>query len=141
MITSFQGRYRFLSNFYLSPVRWGGIVYPTVEHAYQALKTGDYEERARVAALTTPGEAKRAGRAFHLPANWESTKVDKMEHLLYRKFTKYELRKLLLETGNEGLVEGNTWGDTFWGVYRGSGRNMLGRLLMRIRKRVAGDLT
>ena len=43
----------------------------------------------------------------------------------------------LLATGKATLVEGNSWGDTFWGVCRGKGKNMLGKILMRVRKRLA----
>ena len=42
--------------------------------------------------------------------------------------------KRLLETGNQELIEGNDWNDTFWGVCNGEGENNLGRTLMRIRR-------
>ena len=38
MIRSFTGEYRFLSNFFPSPVEFEGLVFPTVEHAFQAAK-------------------------------------------------------------------------------------------------------
>ena len=50
------------------------------------------------------------------------------------KFNIPELKQKLLETGNTELVEGNTWGDTFWGVYNVEGENILGRLLMKVRE-------
>lgn len=49
------------------------------------------------------------------------------------KFAEPGLQAKLLETGNEELVEGNYWGDTFWGVCRGRGENHLGKLLMKVR--------
>ena len=47
-----------------------------------------------------------------------------------------DLKQRLLATGDKRLVEGNTWGDTFWGVDLRSGRgeNQLGRILMRVRE-------
>lgn len=56
-----------------------------------------------------------------------------MEDLLRQKFSKTPLRRLLLATGEAELIEGNTWGDTYWGVCHGVGQNHLGCLLMKIR--------
>ena len=55
--------------------------------------------------------------------------------LLRRKFENPELRAKLLATGNTELIEGNTWGDTFWGaeLRTGRGQNMLGKLIMKVR--------
>ena len=70
-ITSFRDKNAFLSNFYPSPIKgidW--IDYPTVEHAYQASKTDDLEERKRIAKLSTPGQAKKAGRKVNCLGDW-----------------------------------------------------------------------
>jgi len=61
-----------------------------------------------------------------------------MEELLRLKFESPELRKLLLETGEHELIEGNNWGDRFWGVVDGVGDNHLGKLLMKIRAELRG---
>lgn len=133
-IRSFSGAHRFLSNFYPSPwVELDGLCYPTVEHAYQAAKTLDAERRYRIQQLATPGAAKRAGRVVPLRAGWEDRKVAVMRSLLERKFVEKNLRAALLATGDAVLIEGNDWGDTFWGVCRGVGENWLGRLLMDVR--------
>ena len=47
-----------------------------------------------------------------------------------------ELGNKLLETGNQELVEGNTWGDIFWGVCNGKGQNWLGKILMMVRDEI-----
>lgn len=39
MIDRFRGKYWFLSNFYESPIEEENIVYPTLEHYFQAQKT------------------------------------------------------------------------------------------------------
>ena len=43
VINEFQGKYRFLSNFYPCDIVYEGIQYPSTEHAYQAAKTLDTE--------------------------------------------------------------------------------------------------
>jgi N-glycosidase YbiA len=135
VINSFSGQYRFLSNFAPALVRLDGERYPTVEHAYQAAKTLDPQARVPFQTTTrTPGQAKRLGRRLVLRSDWEEVKVSTMLKLLRQKFCrKSENARLLLETLDEELVEGNTWGDTFWGVCDGKGKNMLGRLLMHVR--------
>ena len=143
-IDSFQGEYRFLSNFYPAQVIFEGITYPTAEHAYQAAKSLDPNDRKEIAAAPSPAEAKRAGRALKLRNDWETAKFDVMERVVRDKFTRNaELRDRLLATGDAELIEGNTWGDRIWGVYQGEGENHLGRILMNVRGelRAAGPAT
>ncbi|MCH7737275.1 MAG: NADAR family protein [Chloroflexi bacterium] len=56
-----------------------------------------------------------------------------MLELLRDKFRDPVLRQMLLDTGDLELVEGNNWGDRFWGRVSGVGDNHLGRLLMQVR--------
>lgn len=120
------GDYSFLSNFY-EHNGW------TVEHHYQAAKTTDPAWAARIFAAPTPGQAKKLGRRAPMRFTWENEKVAVMRALLHLKFTDPELSARLVATGGAQLVEGNWWGDTFWGVCKGVGTNMLGRLLMEVR--------
>jgi hypothetical protein len=56
---------------------------------------------------------------------------------LKEKFKNTTLRKLLINTGDKVLKEGNTWNDTYWGVnQQGKGKNVLGRLLMKLRSEI-----
>jgi N-glycosidase YbiA len=135
-IDSFTDDYRFLSNFWPAEVTLDGIKYTTVEHAYQAAKTVIPEERESIQIQPSPGRAKRAGKDITLRPNWNEIKVHIMEDLLRQKFKYPELKQLLLDTGDKTLIEGNTWGDTFWGMCNGVGENMLGKLLMQIRKEI-----
>lgn len=48
-----------------------------------------------------------------------------------------ECRDQLLATGGVELIEGNDWGDAFWGVCGGYGQNWLGVLLMLVRSELA----
>ena len=133
-IDCFDGEYAFLSNFYDSPIEKDGIVYPTNEHFFQAMKTLDDEERKRIAAAETPGKAKRMGRSVKLRPDWEQSKIQIMKEGLTLKFLCHkDLAEKLVATGDVWLIEGNWWGDTCWGVCKGVGENNLGKLLMKIR--------
>ena len=135
-IDSFSGEHRFLSNFYPARVRLDGVEYPSTEHAFQAAKTlGDRS----VFLLGSPGDAKRAGRRVALRADWEAVKLDVMADLLRQKFAADPLRSKLLATGTAELIEGNTWGDRFWGVCGGVGENHLGKLLMATRAAITKE--
>lgn len=134
-IASFRNEYRFLSNFWQSKATLNGIEYPTAEHAYQAAKTLDTEIRLGIRSLETAGEAKAYGQTIQLRPDWDKIKIPIMKSILISKFITTDpiMMEKLLETGDAVLIEGNTWGDTFWGVCNGEGDNWLGILLMNIR--------
>ena len=135
MIDSFSGEYRWLSNFWPAQVELDGRLYPTVENAYQAAKTLSIAERLPFEGYS-PGEAKRKGRRLAVRSDWEEVKLWIMEYLVVQKFLRTGLRELLRATGDQPIVEGNHWGDTFWGVCNGVGENHLGKLIMKIRMEV-----
>lgn len=139
-IDDFRGDYRWLSNFHRVDVELDGVRYPSTEHAYQAAKTLDSLQRESIRVLPTCGMAKRAGQRLVLRADWEPIKRDVMLELLRQKYRLPELRTLLLQTGDAVLVEGNTWGDTYWGMCNGVGENWLGRLTMQVRDEIAQGL-
>ena len=134
MITSFSGPYRFLSNFWIANLRIGDMHFISAEHAYQAAKSLDPEDWKNISTIETPGGAKRAGRLLKIRPDWEEIKLDVMEIILREKFSNPELAHRLHETGDQELIEGNRWGDTYWGICRNKGENHLGKLLMKIRK-------
>jgi hypothetical protein len=126
----------FLSNFWPAVVMYDGETYASVEHAYQAAKTLDPDLRRAIREAPTGAAAKKKGQSIsptQLRADWPELKLQVMEDLLRQKFAHADLKAQLLATAPKRLVEGNTWGDTFWGVYKGRGSNHLGALLMRIR--------
>jgi N-glycosidase YbiA len=131
-IDRFIGPYKFLSNFYDFPVDYDGVVYSSVEAAYQAAKTLDLEAR-RPFERYDPAEAKKYGRNLKLRDGWETLRLQVMEELLRSKFGDAGLRQKLLDTGARELIEGNYWYDRFWGMCQGTGENHLGKLLMKIR--------
>jgi ribA/ribD-fused uncharacterized protein len=130
-ITSFTGEYRFLSNFDEHPVTYCGVLFPTAEHAYQYAKCANVTEARGIMHALTPGTAKRLGQNVELLPSWEQQKRRVMLGILMAKFFGDQyLGDALLATGNRDLTEGNTWGDSYWGVCGGVGQNYLGRLLM-----------
>lgn len=140
MINSFSGEYAFLSNFWYSPVLLGHIIYPTVEHAYQAAKTLDINQRSNILLAPSPGIAKRMGQKLTLRSDWEQIKRRVMLQLLRSKFQNQTLRDKLVFTLPHMLIEGNTWHDNYWGmcnchvcVAHEQQENWLGKLLMHIR--------
>jgi ribA/ribD-fused uncharacterized protein len=127
-IEAFNGPYRFLSNFFI-PVHD-----KSNEHYYQAEKAQWPDERLWVLDAPTPGLAKKRGRKVALRPDWDEIKDEVMLRLLRRKFKNAGLARLLLATQDADLIEGNHWGDTYWGVCGGIGENKLGKLLMQVRR-------
>lgn len=137
-ITSFDGEYEFLSNFYNVPISYGGLVYGNAEAAYQAQKTLSDEERLAFTEYQA-GKAKRMGRKINVRPDWEEVKVSVMREIVSAKFLQNpQLAEWLLATGDSNLIEGNTWHDTFWGVdlETGEGQNNLGKILMEVRTKL-----
>lgn len=133
MINEFRGKYYFLSNFYSAPVEWCGVKYLNNEAAFQSAKVISIDGRQQFAHLD-PSKAKQKGRRVQLRYDWEKVKEQVMYEVCLAKFTQNEdLKRRLLETDNEYLEEGNTWGDREWGTCRGIGKNKLGKILMKIR--------
>lgn len=136
IINNFSGKYAFLSNFYPRSIRFEGIIFPSVEHAYQAAKTLDHAVRGMIARAPSAGKAKRMGQKLTLRPDWEKSKLTIMLKLVREKFKDPELEQLLYETESDELIEGNSWHDTFWGVCNGVGKNNLGKILMRVRTEI-----
>ncbi len=133
-IEEFKGEYRFLSNFWYNPVRMGSRMYPTNEHAFQAAKTNVTSQRDEIRFASTPAQAKLLGRSVTLCENWEEIKLEVMYRINRQKFRyNEELKDKFLSTLGMELVEGNNWGDEYWGVCNGVGENHLGKILMHIR--------
>lgn len=144
-ISGFTGIHQYLSNFWEACVTMEGKVYPTTEHAFQAAKTLDPDERRQIRMEVTPGRAKRLGRKVALRHDWDEIKEGVMLELVRQKFTTHpELARRLIHTGNARIVEENHWNDTLWGVCDGVGENRLGEILMRVRSELrdlAGEIS
>lgn len=133
-IDKFDGEFRWLSNFYHCDVTYEGQSYKSSEGAYQAAKTLDPIERSKFENVSA-GMSKKMGKKLKLRLDWEEVKDNVMREIIKCKFEQNpNLMTNLINTGNRELVEGNYWGDTYWGVCRGVGKNMLGKLLMELRE-------
>ena len=133
-VNRFEDEFEFLSNFSPHPIEFDGRTWPTAEHLFQAMKTTDPTRQEFIRLQPTPGKAKRAGHTAVLISDWEETKIQVMLVVIRAKFSQHpELQEKLLATGNVELVEGNHWGDRFWGVCNGRGSNNLGKILMLVR--------
>ena len=134
---AFRGSLFFLSNLpdagrLLGVPGHPGLSGVTVEHAYQASKAASWEVAECIATAPTPHDAKRLGKWVGEPPDFDHAAV--MYGLLVQKFSPgSELAARLVKTYGIPLAERNDWGDIYWGVYRGRGKNMLGKLLMKIR--------
>ena len=86
--------------------------------------------------------AARMGRSRKRPLrkDWESAKDAIMHEAVLAKFTQHDdLREILLNTGDAEIVE-HTANDRYWGDGGdGRGKNMLGKILMRVREELRGS--
>ena len=133
-ISSFSGQYLGLSNCTPYVVTIGDVEFPTLEHAFQAMKWTRKKDWIEIAKIPSPWDVRRRGEELLFTrADWEDKKRAVMYKLLQEKFQCAPHRNLLLETWPRQLIEENHWKDRYWGVYKGEGQNWLGRLLMRVR--------
>ena len=131
----FEGRLAFCSNFYPFEIEVDGLKFKTSEHAFAAGKTDDPNWIQKIQLAPTPASAKRIGKKCPIREGWGKLRIDRMRKVLAAKFSQgNEMSKLLLATGDEELVEGNNWGDVYWGQVNGKGENWLGKLLMERRE-------
>ena len=113
------------------------VEHPTVEHAFQAAKATSWPDFRRVWLAPTPAEAKRVGR-WEITArpDWPSHRFHAMLAALRAKYRIPRFREALLATGDRPLAEDSP-SDFEWGARDGrggyTGRNYLGRALMRVR--------
>lgn len=146
MIGTFKDQYWFLSNPYPAEIRVGDIIYPTLEHYFQAGKLDSAAAARQVTAMTWQ-DAKKFCNQVELPPDWGQRRRWRMFEGVRLKFCQHpDLADLLAGTGSETLQEGNTWHDTDWGICLskipvhpprclgpGKGHNYLGRALMSVR--------
>lgn len=136
VISLFRGEYYFLSNFYPARLCFDGITYYSAENAYQAQKVENPSERIYFSEISAD-ESKRYWEQHTPRQDWEQVKLSIMEAVVREKFMQNSfLAEYLVATGSTPLLEGNTWGDLYWGVdvRSGEGENHLGKILMELRQ-------
>jgi len=137
MINHFRGEYGWLSNFADCPIELNGITYPSVENAYMSCKSSDSQWKL-FCRDNDASTVKKKSKEIELRKGWDNIKLTAMKHCLFAKFYQEPFKSRLLATGDQNIVEGNYWNDTFWGVdlkqNPNVGENHLGRLIMEVRK-------
>lgn len=151
VVPEFRGEYYWLSNYFTARFKWRNICFTSAEQAFAYAKTFyalELTEAEHFADLIfraeTPGDAKKLGR--RVPINieeWDKQKVWMMREIVHAKFlhneSEHDLIGKLINTGVMMLVEGNDWGDKFWGrcldktTGKMVGFNTLGVILMEER--------
>ncbi len=139
---SVRDEYGCLSNFAPYPIELGGKVWPTSEHYFQAHKFAGTEHEEAIRRTPSPMIAARMGRSRQRPlrADWEQVKDQIMYEAVRAKFAQHaDIRQILLNTGDAELVE-HTANDRYWADGGdGTGENVLGRILMRVRAELMND--
>lgn len=111
----------------------------TSEHYFQAQKFCNSEYVAKIRMANSPMKAASLGRSrkYPLRQDWEQIKDGVMRKAIFAKFAQNEeIRNILLSTGEELIIE-NALDDYYWGCGKdGSGKNMLGFILMEVRERL-----
>jgi len=124
----------FLSNFYESSIELDAVVYRNAEAAYQAMKSNDSLVRVKFINLNG-ASAKALGKRIELRNDWNDIKLDMMYKIVKNKFMQNStITKLLIDTNDKVIIEGNNWGDIYWGICNGIGENNLGKILMKVRE-------
>jgi ribA/ribD-fused uncharacterized protein len=141
---STKDAYGCFSNFAAHSFRINNKVWRTSEHYFQAQKFAGTEHEEELRLVASPMVAARMGRSRQRPLrkDWETVKDDIMREALRAKFTQNDdLKKILLETGDALIVE-HTKNDSYWGDGGdGSGKNMLGLLLMELREELKNEMS
>ncbi len=134
--------YGCFSNFSPHGIQIQGTYWSTVEHYYQAQKfvgSIDAVIIPIIHAAPTPEEAAALGRCStrQLRSDWNVVKTEVMREAVLKKFVTHgEIREILLDTGNQTLVE-NSPIDYFWGCGADkTGQNYLGNILMSVRAEI-----
>ncbi|UZR97940.1 NADAR family protein [Chondrinema litorale] len=133
---SVQDQYGEFSNFALYPIKLKGKCWPTSEHYFQAQKFAGTEHENKIRKSASPMKAAELGRKrkVKIRRDWDKVKDNVMYDAVKAKFIQHkDLKNLLLETEEIQLVE-HTENDNYWGDGGdGKGKNMLGKILMRLR--------
>ena len=139
-----RDKYGCFSNFSYHPIEIRGVIWPTSEHYFQAQKFAGTFHEMDILKAKSPREAADMGRDRSRPmrADWEEVKDDIMREAVLAKFTQHkDIAEILLSTKDAILVE-HTKNDGYWGDNGdGTGKNMLGKILMEVREKLCKFIT
>ena len=133
-----------LDNFQAFQIEFDGVLYQTVEHAYQALKFIDTNKDVynKIVNATSAYNAMTIAHDYKEYQNpdWDNIKLEIMEKLLWTKVDQHPyVKQKLLSSKNYMLCEDSPY-DYFWGIGENrTGENNLGKLWMKIREKIANE--
>ncbi|MGH3243147.1 MAG: NADAR family protein [Spirillospora sp.] len=116
-----------------SSIEVGGVVYPSVEHAYWALSTRDGGARDRIRVAEHVSDARKFAEKEPRTEGWPQVRTAVMAGLLRAKYRQHpELADVLVGTGDAPIAYAGLDSE-HWGVHGEKGRNWVGRLLELVR--------
>jgi len=130
------------SNLFLVDIWFEDRWWKSSEHCYQYHKfKEEYNDIAEwIITAPRPSTLAIAAHGFskyskYIKSNWKDINVSLMRKIVLAKFSQHDdLAKKLLETGDATLIEDSPY-DSFWGIgAKGTGVNMLGKILMETRE-------
>lgn len=141
-IMLFRKEFFFLSNFYPKQITYKDLTFDSSEAAYQSTKTNDYETKKKFTNISAK-ESKYLARTIEIRPGFHDMKLSFMYDILKIKFSNPFLRKLLLDTRDREIIEGNYHNDKYWGycLKTNEGENWLGKLLMKLREELSNEST
>lgn len=125
------------TNFYRAPVTLDGVIWPTNEHYYQAMKFTDANLQEKIRTTYRARDVFTIGQdnKSQVRSDWKEVNLAIMAKVVLEKFRQHpDLAAQLVATGTRVLVENAKDNDSFFGAggnYRGN--NYLGRILMLVR--------
>lgn len=133
-----ESEFHVLSNFSSHQVEIDGVLYPTCEHAYHALRYNDIEIQKEII------QAKSARKAWEI-SQWykdkqleDFDKVVIMKSILIEKLNQHEDVREALFNSQDSILEKQIEVDLFWGISSNNQwKNMLWNLWMEIRNKLA----
>jgi hypothetical protein len=133
-------------------IEYMGHKFSTSEQLFMYIKAKAFNDHEKAHEIATKGQDPRVAKDMGREVRgydekiWSKYREEAMYTAIYKKFSQYpDLRKQLLDTGDKILVEGTPF-DPIWGVMikwdddrilderNWKGQNLLGKVLMRIRK-------
>ena len=115
--------------------------WPTVEHYFQAMKFEDEALQEKIRQADSAEKARKMGRSRlrkkQIRSDWKNIRQVIMTRAVYTRCRTYShLTQQILDTGDNKLVENNSY-DYFWGCGRDRrGENRYGQVLMNVRKKL-----
>jgi ribA/ribD-fused uncharacterized protein len=132
--------YGFMGNFFKARFFIYGRWWNFVEAPYQAEKTSVQSEKDEIWKAVKANDSRLLGQKVTMRPDWDEYKRFVMKECCMAKFLQHpELRKQLMDTGDEELMEDSPV-DWYWGCGAdGTGKNVLGQVLMEIREELKGE--